>query len=130
LESRFILVRIESHLQLRTCNAMQVPFQATSMSELRAKVATGRYPPLDAAHYSSHLKDMCAKMLVVDVENRASVADLLQLPEVKQRLSSLPGTQEAEQVAPVLGTIVVPKNLKQLPDHLPAASYDDIAARR
>lgn len=99
------------------------------MSELRGKVSAGRYPPINT-NYSSALKNICMRMLTVDVEKRATLSDLLQLPEVQQRLPSLPGARSADQVAPVLGTIVVPKNLKQLPDNLPAASYDDIAAGR
>ena len=102
---------------------MQVPFNASSMGELRQKVAAGRYAPIKTA-YSPALKTLCQRMLTVDVQQRVTIGELLASPEVQQRLPHLPGALEADQIAPMLGTIVVPKNLKQLDGHLPAATYD------
>lgn len=104
-----------------------MPFNAANLGELRAKVATGRYAPI-TTNYSPALKSLVTRMLTLDVQQRATVAELLATPEVQQRLPHLPGAAEAEQVAPVLGTIVVPKQLKQLQEHLPPAAYDAVAS--
>jgi serine/threonine protein kinase len=119
------LLRIARSAHARA--VLQVPFNAGSMGELRAQVVTGRYAPI-TTNYSPGLKNLCARMLEVDPTKRPSLTTLLQTPDVQQRLASLPGGAQVEAVAPVLGTIHVPKNLKQLPDHLPKASYDTVGA--
>lgn len=99
------------------------------MGELRTKVATGLHAPITTP-YASSLKNLCTRMLEVDANQRPTLASILQLPEIQQRIQSVPGAREADGVAPVLGTIVVPKNIKQLPSHLPSAAYDEIRAER
>ena len=110
---------------------VQVPFQAKSMSELKSKVIAGSYKGFGSScTYSPALKNLCTSMLQIDVSQRATVSEILSTPEVQQRLMNVPGAEQAESVAPVLGTIVVPKNLKQLPYNLPGAAYDEIRATR
>jgi serine/threonine protein kinase len=106
---------------------LQVPFAASSMNELRTKVMAGKAPEMPSG-YSPALKDLCTSMLQVDPTKRPSLTACLGLPDIQARIHQLPGAKEADEIAPVLKTIVVPKNLKQLSSQLPAASYDGSAA--
>lgn len=106
-----------------------MPFQAKSLPELKKKVITGEFKELGSSgNYSPALKALCMSMLRSDINKRATMRDILDTPDVQQRLMNVPGAEHAESVAPVLGTIVVPKNLKQLPNNLPGSAYDEIRA--
>lgn len=106
-----------------------MPFEAKSMPELKAKVMSGR-PPAFNTQYSTALKNLCLSMMQFDPARRPSLTELLNVPEVEQRLASVPGAKEADEIAPILKTIVVPKNLKALSSALPDAAYDEIPSGR
>ena len=92
---------------------------------------TARYAPLPPC-YSEDLQRTIKKMLVVDASKRPSVADLLELQPVKQRLvpgscipnhilqyfiiHQLPNLKNASRnpSVMVINTIKVPKNLDRL----------------
>lgn len=108
---------------------LQVPFEAKSMPELKAKVMSGR-PPAFNTQYSTALKNLCLSMMQYDPARRPSLTELLNAPEVSHRLPTLPGAKEADEVAPILKTIVVPKNLRALSSALPDAAYDEIPSAK
>jgi hypothetical protein len=105
--------------------SLQVPFEAKSMGELKGKVMSGSNPPI-TTQYSPALKGLCVSMMQLDPAKRPTLTELLNVPEVNKRLSQVPGAKEADEIAPVLKTIVVPKNLRQLSSALPGAAYDDL----
>lgn len=86
---------------------------------------SGRPPPF-TVQYSPALKNLCLTMMQWDPTQRPSLTELLNVPEVQQRLPSVPGAKEADEIAPILKTIVVPKNLRALSSALPEAAYDKI----
>ncbi|KAG1653257.1 hypothetical protein FOA52_009202 [Chlamydomonas sp. UWO 241] len=63
----------------------QHAFEAPNMRALIQKIVTGRYNPLPSAR-SKDLRDLIARMLVIDQSKRASINDLLQTPFVKARI--------------------------------------------
>lgn len=65
--------------------ALKRPFNATNMKSLMNKVLTGEYPPLPEK-YSQELKDVVKFLLVVDPNKRPSIADVFDLPYMKQGL--------------------------------------------
>lgn len=109
------------------CHCLKVPFEARSMAELKSKVMAGRVQPVSGP-YSNALKNICMSMMQLDPAKRPSLTELLNVPEVQSRLARVPGAKEADEVAPILKTIVVPKNLRNLSTALPDAAYDAIPA--
>lgn len=105
----------------------RVPFEARSMAELKSKVMAGKVQPITAP-YSNAMKNICMSMMQLDPAKRPSLTELLNVSEVQDKLGSVPGAKEADQVAPILKTIVVPKNLRNLSSALPDAAYDAIPA--
>lgn len=97
------------------------------MPELKSKVMAGKVPPVPG-NYSNTLKNLCMSMMQLDPAKRPSLTELLNVPEVQSRLGKVPGAKEADEVAPILKTIVVPKNLRNLSSALPDAAYDAIPA--
>ena len=63
------------------------PFEAESMEGLARKVMRGRYDPIPSG-YSQSLKNLIAKLLVVEPAHRASVNDILATESVQQRLKA------------------------------------------
>ena len=97
------------------------------MPELKSKVMAGKFPPVPG-NYSNALKTICMSMMQLDPAKRPSLTELLNVSEVQSRLGKVPGAKEADEVAPILKTIVVPKNLRNLSSALPEAAYDAIPA--
>ena len=100
------------------------------MPELKAKIMSGRPPAVSNTQYSTTLKNLCLSMMQFDPAHRPSLTELLNVPEVNQRLATLPGAKEADEVAPILKSIVVPKNLRALSSALPEAAYDEIPSAK
>lgn len=61
------------------------PFEAESMEGLARKVMRGRYDQISSG-YSQALRNVVAKLLVVEPKHRASVNDILNIEAVQQRL--------------------------------------------
>lgn len=108
-------------------NFLKVPFEARSMAELKTKVMAGRVQPV-TGNYSNALKNICMSMMQLDPAKRPSLTEILNVPELQTRIGKVPGAKEADEVAPILKTIVVPKNLRNLSTALPDAAYDAIPA--
>jgi hypothetical protein len=100
------------------------------MPELKSMVMSGNPPEINHAPYSPALKNLCLSMMQYNPARRPSLNELLNVPEVAQRLDDVPGAKEANQVAPILKTIVVPKNIRALSSALPEAAYDEIPSGR
>ena len=62
------------------------PFRGTSMKELSHNVLTGYYLPISG--FSNDMRDIIAKMLVVDPKRRASTDELLNCEIIKKRIKS------------------------------------------
>jgi len=103
------------------------PFEAESMEGLARKVMRGRYDPIPSG-YSQGLKNVIAKLLVVEPAHRASVNDVLASEAVQQRL-----TTEIERPVPndpppdtvdLVSTIQVPRRFNDLTKNLPPSRYE------
>lgn len=99
------------------------PFRASSMDELYRKVIRGLYPPLPNV-YSADFHDMIRGMLQVSAKMRPSAIQLLAMPSV-MRHSSSPLQLEATMPGGLLGTILLPRNIDQLTNRLPAPKYEN-----
>lgn len=117
-------------------STFQVPFEARSMSELRAKVLRGKVPPIPKL-YSSEMQRMVSLMLDPNPETRPSLGAILSLDSVVKRKHLLPEhLQAVESESPgrgnphlgagaLLETIQVPRNLRLLKDRLPGPQYPE-----
>lgn len=65
--------------------ALKRPFTATNMKGLMAKVLNGEYPPLPEK-YSKEFRDVVKFILVVDANQRPSIADIFEVPYIKEGL--------------------------------------------
>ena len=63
------------------------------------------------------------KLLTVDMRQRPTLTDILRLPSVAARATHFKaaGNSKAQSV-PVIDTIVVPRNLRELPRRLPGTN--------
>eukprot|EP00672_Neobodo_designis_P017269 CAMPEP_0174850900 /NCGR_PEP_ID=MMETSP1114-20130205/21199_1 /TAXON_ID=312471 /ORGANISM="Neobodo designis, Strain CCAP 1951/1" /LENGTH=434 /DNA_ID=CAMNT_0016085391 /DNA_START=30 /DNA_END=1334 /DNA_ORIENTATION=- len=68
--------------------ALKRPFTASNMKGLMAKVNAGEYPPLPDK-YSQDLKDVVKFILVTDANQRPSIAEIFELPYIKEGLKVL-----------------------------------------
>lgn len=69
---------------------LRPPFEAATQELLSIKVKTGRYSPLPS-HYSPELKDIIAKMLALNPEQRPSTKELLAHPRINVCQAELRG---------------------------------------
>jgi NIMA (never in mitosis gene a)-related kinase len=65
--------------------ALHPPFEATTHKSLSLKICSGKFERLPA-QYSEELQRVVAWMLCVDLNNRPTVDDLLNLPQVSLRI--------------------------------------------
>ena len=66
--------------------ALRVPFEGGSVSMLALKIVKGKYEPLPKT-YSKELRELVAKMLKVNVNERISIKEVLESDVVKQRMN-------------------------------------------
>jgi NIMA (never in mitosis gene a)-related kinase len=113
--------------------ALKPPFRANSMKDLCNKVIKGVYPPLPKT-YSSGFSAMIKRMLQVSPSKRMSAAELLECREIQQQftqtIQNLTGADDPTQGSGLLGTIMLPRNLRQLSRHLPSPQYNKPALKR
>ena len=93
------------------------------MRGLYTKVLKGIYPSLPA-RYSNDLSTMIKIMLQVDPSKRPTTEDLLKLPLLRKR--NIENSDEVMESEHLLGTIKLPRNLKQLTDRLPKSQYEEV----
>mmetsp|Transcript_41658 Transcript_41658/g.79602 ORF Transcript_41658/g.79602 Transcript_41658/m.79602 type:complete len:516 (+) Transcript_41658:462-2009(+) len=105
-----------------------VPFEARSLEELRYRVLRGKYNPLPS-FYSQELHQVVRIMLEPEPTSRPSMDELLNLAQVRSRMSlyQKPPSPAQSGYAPsvMLETIKVPKNLRMLGKRLPEPRYPD-----
>ncbi len=100
---------------------LQPPFLAKDMKTLYNRVIKGVYPKLPK-HYSSDLSNMIDHLLSVDPIVRPSAEDVMSMTVFQKRHIDIQIDQEDSEDE-LLGTIRLPKNLKQLTERLPSSQY-------
>ncbi|PNH01947.1 Serine/threonine-protein kinase Nek7 [Tetrabaena socialis] len=124
----------------------RTPMEGRSMVDLRNRIMAGKYTPIPAGRYSQELTNLCHSLLSTDPQKRPMPAQILGssiaakwlhvLPEpssvnrVPARRWTADGAPQSKSSASnLMDTIVVPRDLKQLPKRLPPPSYDSDHAR-
>ena len=103
------------------------PFRGTSMKELSHNVLTGYYLPISG--FSNDMREIIAKMLVVDPKRRASTDELLNCEIIKKRIKSSKneiisqGIKSAKK-ANLIKTIKLPRNMNDINSALPHNRYN------
>ena len=101
------------------------PFRGTSLKELGRNVLNGYYLPISG--FSNDIKDIVAKMLIVDPKRRASTDELLNSEIIQRRIKNI-GDNIKENYsnskkANLIKTIKLPRNLKEINLALPRNRY-------
>ena len=101
------------------------PFRGTSLKELGRNVLNGYYLPISG--FSNDIKDIVAKMLIVDPKRRASTDELLNSEIIQRRIKNI-GDNIKENYsnskkANLIKTIKLPRNIKEINLALPRNRY-------
>ena len=101
------------------------PFRGTSLKELGRNVLNGYYLPI--SEFSNDIKDIIAKMLIVDPKRRASTDELLNSDIIQRRIKNI-GINIKENYsnskkANLIKTIKLPRNMKEINLALPRNRY-------
>jgi serine/threonine protein kinase len=75
------------------------PFVAGTLRQLMEKVRKGDYDPLPES-YSTDMRDLCARMLTVDVKQRPTLSELFCIPYVHSSLQELLRSLRANERVP------------------------------
>ncbi|KAG2435017.1 hypothetical protein HYH02_012014 [Chlamydomonas schloesseri] len=121
----------------------RTPMEGRTMADLRNRIIGGRYTPIPPGRYSPELTGICHSLLATDPAKRPSPSSILGSSAAAKWMHILPAagpparrwTSDGAPAKPGAGgglglmdTIVVPRDLKQLPKRLPPPSYDSDAA--
>ena len=103
------------------------PFRGTSLAELGKNILTGYYLPFSG--FSNDIKNIIAKMLIVDPNKRASINELVNSDIIKRRISSLGenniiNIKDNSKKANLIKTIKLPRNMKEINLALPKNRYN------
>lgn len=101
--------------------AQHPPFMADDMQGLCKKVVSGIYPDIPSK-YSQEMRELIKYMLQVNPNARPTCDQLLKMPVLEKLVKEVVVGGE-DQSAKMLGTIMVPRNLKVLEERLPKANY-------
>ena len=101
------------------------PFRGTSLKELGRNVLNGYYLPISG--FSNDIKDIVAKMLIVDPKRRASTDELLNSEIIQRRIKNIGGNIKEDysnsKKANLIKTIKLPRNIKEINLALPRNRY-------
>ena len=102
------------------------PFRGTSLAELGNNILRGYYLPFSG--FSNDIKNLIAKMLIVDPNKRASINELLNSEIIKRKINSLVGNniiniKDNSKKANLIKTIKLPRNMKEINLALPKNRY-------
>ncbi|KAG1667982.1 hypothetical protein FOA52_000626 [Chlamydomonas sp. UWO 241] len=115
----------------------RVPVEGRSLADLKAKVARGQYSPVPQGRYSPELISLCHSLLNVEPRRRPSPEAILKSTAASKWLRVLPahahplarsmseGMQSQHSGCSALAdTIIVPRDIRNLPRLLPPPSYE------
>ena len=102
------------------------PFRGTSLAELGNNILRGYYLPFSG--FSNDIKNLIAKMLIVEPNKRASINELLNSEIIKRKINSLGGNniiniKDNSKKANLIKTIKLPRNMKEINLALPKNRY-------
>lgn len=105
--------------------ALKPPFRAEDMQGLFKRVMAGDYPRLPSS-FSAELKMLVDSLLQRNANDRPSaskfyIEQILQLPYIVKRMNALNLSRSSG--SSLLSTIVFPKNINLLSEHLPNSMY-------
>ena len=96
------------------------------MKDLANRVIKGVYPPLPSV-YSQDFQNVIKRMLVVTPSKRPSPKEILDSYDVKAKftetINKIHADLHLQEPSGLLGTILLPRNLRQLDGRLPAPNY-------
>ena len=103
------------------------PFRGTSLKELSHNVMTGYYLPIEG--FSNDMKELVAKMLVVDPVKRASIDSLINCDIIQRRIKAANKNIISNEIknpkkAKFIKTIKLPKNMNEINLALPENKYN------
>mmetsp|Transcript_14076 Transcript_14076/g.30512 ORF Transcript_14076/g.30512 Transcript_14076/m.30512 type:complete len:392 (+) Transcript_14076:244-1419(+) len=117
----------------------KTPMDGRSMQELKVRICSGRFTPVPSGRYSADLINLCHRLLTLDPARRPTASEILSCSAAQKWMRVLPTPPPARRwsengAAPtgaqLINTIVVPRDLRQLPKKLPPPSYDSDAAAK
>ena len=106
------------------------PFKGTSLLNLYQNIKKGVYPPISNKLYSNDLKNIIAKLLVVDPKKRPSCEEILNMPIIQQKIKEIKILEDEEKKnnngkVNLMKTIKLPKVLKDINKALPKKKYKE-----
>ena len=115
---------------------LKPPFDSTNMRGLARKVLRGAYPQI-SSRYSTEIGQMIKTLLIVNPNDRPSVDDILKLDSIVSRMHMLPPEEiplsaqtEDKSQLDLVGTIHVPRKMRDLTKQLPSPRYEsDMSSR-
>lgn len=102
---------------------LKPPFRAEDMQGLYNKVIKGEFQRIPR-NFSNDLNSLLGKMLTIDPQLRPSCDELLTSPLVARRITQMTAPIHCPSPA-LLDAIILPRNMKQISDRLPAAKYEE-----
>lgn len=105
--------------------ALKVPFEAVSLQDLFKKITKGTIKRLPS-RYSDELYDCIKLFLEKNPKRRPTVDEILSMPFMRKKLEKLNAVglvNDKKNLAQLMGTIVVPRNMNQLKNKLPQKRY-------
>ena len=115
---------------------LKPPFDSTNMRGLARKVLRGAYPQI-SSRYSTEIGQMIKTLLIVNPSERPTCDDILKLDSIVSRMHMLPPediplsaqTEDKSQLD-LVGTIHVPRKMRDLTKQLPSPRYEsDMSSR-
>lgn len=102
---------------------LKPPFRAEDMQGLYNKVVKGEFQRIPRS-FSNDLNAFISNLLAVDPQSRPSCDEILALPLVAKRIAQMSAPMPIPSAA-LLDAILLPRNMKQISDRLPAAKYEE-----
>lgn len=110
--------------------AQRVPFEAKSIQELYKKIDRGLVSRIPS-RYSSDLYQFIKLCLITDQKKRPTVAQLLRHPIIQAKIieKNIEVAKTQGNMAQLMNTIKLPKNMDLLINRLPKKKYDSVKKR-
>mmetsp|Transcript_909 Transcript_909/g.1359 ORF Transcript_909/g.1359 Transcript_909/m.1359 type:complete len:516 (+) Transcript_909:145-1692(+) len=107
----------------------RTPMEGRSMQELKLRICSGRFATIPPGRYSAELTGFAHSLLSLDPRKRPTAEQVLNNPtsakwlHVMPSIPSLPASKDNGVTSPLMSTIHVPRDLRQLSKVLPPAVY-------